>query len=171
MPRVTRVAKARKSQGTCSKCGTKIKAGDPYLWWKFKVGGRRNRCAAPACAPRASDLTQSEFLGQLYDLQEQVSGCRSGDELQELADQVRDLGSEQEDKLSNMPDSLQYSPSGEMLQERADYCSEWADELESHAHEFEELQEAMDAAEDEEAVLEAEEAIENWASSIPDYPG
>ena len=90
MPRVTRVAKAQKAQGSCSKCGKKIAKGDPYIWWKFRFGGKRVRCAE--CPPKPSDLTQSEYLSQVYDLEERIGDINNDDptaaisELESIAD-------------------------------------------------------------------------------------
>ncbi len=63
--------KARKDQGQCGKCGVQINAGNGYKWWKFRHGGRRIRCMNPKCAPRPSDLTQSEYYQTMYGIQEQ----------------------------------------------------------------------------------------------------
>lgn len=142
MPRVTTVKSARKSQGTCGKCGARIKEGDTYRWWKFRYGGRRVRCAKPECTPRASDLTQSAFYGQLYDLQDSLDEAianKDADALRSIADDLRSLGEECSSSRDNMPEGLQDSDTGELLQTRADECESRADELESAADERESL--------------------------------
>lgn len=128
------------------------------------------RCTESACYPRASDLTTSEFLSQLYDLQDQVNKCQDGDTLVDLIAEIQQLGEEQEEKLGNMPDSLQEAPTGELLQERADACTEWADELENHVCEFEEVQSLLDASLTEEDEQAAKDAVENWRTTMPEYP-
>ena len=75
MPRLNVVNKCRKSPGSCGKCGDKIDKGQPYKWWKFRYGGKRVRCAKPECAPKSSDLTQSEFYGTLYGIQEELEAA------------------------------------------------------------------------------------------------
>lgn len=151
MPRVTTVNKARVDQGACGKCSTPIKVGSPYRWWKFRYGGRRVRCMNPACAPRPSDLTQSEFLGTLYDIEETVSTAvaelRDGGEpsdcaqaLRDAAEELRNLGTDCQDKLDNMPESLQQGDTGQLLENRAQECESKADELDSAADEIDSVE-------------------------------
>lgn len=133
MPRVNRVDKARKAQGTCGKCGKEIKAGDPYLWWKFRFGAKHKRCMA--CPPKASDLTQSEFLGQIADFQERdFSDCETIEDLEsakdELISDLESLRDEQEEKRSNMPEGLQEGDVGQLLQERYDALDECINTIE-----------------------------------------
>ena len=150
MARVTLVKKARKDQGSC-KCGTKIKTGDEYRWWQFRFGPRNVRCMKPECAPRGSDLTQSEFLSQLSNIEDSVSealsdfnnGSQPGDlasALSTAADELRTLGEECQEKKDNMPEGLQEGDVGQLLEERASGCEEKADELESAASEIEQLE-------------------------------
>lgn len=133
MPRVTTVAKARKNAGTCEKCGTEIKKGDSYKWWKFRFGGKHVRCSKTECVPRPSDLTQSAFLGTLADLQTNGFTGDTIDDLESERDNIvselESLRDEQEEKKSNMPDSLQESATGELLQERYDALDEAVNEL------------------------------------------
>jgi len=131
MPRVYFVKKARKDYPAFG-----IKKGDSYYWWKFRYGG----IYKSKTRPRPSQLTQSEFLGTIYAIIEEIQDVtiddfNSIDELrdfiEEKAEEIRILGEEQEDKLYNMPESLQDSETGWLLQDRADACYEIADELEN----------------------------------------
>ena len=151
MPRITIVKAAQKNQGECGKCGAKIKKGDGYKWWKFRYGGRRVRCLKPECAPKPSDLTQSEFYGTLYGIQEPVEEAlesfRNGGELGDLASalndaagELRELGEECQGKLDNMPEGLQQGDTGQLLENRAQECESKADELESAANEIESVE-------------------------------
>lgn len=167
MARATFVKSARKAIK-----GTGIKKGDSYYWWKFRYGDKQ----VSKTPPRRSQLTQSDFLGQLYDLEDQLADLVADnylddpsalkDDIQQIADDVRALGGEQADKLSNMPDSLQQGPTGEMLQSRADGCDAWADELEAV-----DVEEADEKGEDEtdeqyqERVREVVWAAIDWANS------
>lgn len=157
MPRVTTVKKAQKAQGTCGKCGAKIKKGDSYRWWKFRFGGRRVRCAKPECTPKPSDLTQSAFYGTLYSIEESVTDAIAdfegggepdalADALRQAAEELRELGEECTSNRDNMPEGLQDSETGELLQNRADECESKADELESAADEVEGLEIQDDTA-------------------------
>lgn len=136
MPRVNRVDKSRKSPGNCGKCGTEIKAGDPYVWWKFRFGGKHIRCGKSECGPKPADLTQSEFLSTLYGIQSQnFEDCESITDLESARDDaVSDLESlrdECEEKRNNMPEQLQDSDSGNLLQGRIDGLQEMIDALQA----------------------------------------
>ena len=135
MPRVTFVKKARKSYP-----GTGIKKGDSYYHWKF----RRGSIHRSLTAPRRSQLTQSEYLGAMYDLEDRFQdalavfrdGTDNGDfdtfsgEVRDIAGEVREQGQNCADRRSNMPDQLQDSENGERLQSRSEACDTLADELE-----------------------------------------
>lgn len=128
MARVITVKKARKDFPEYG-----IKKGETYYWWSFKNGGKFKS----KTYPRRSQLTRSEFLGSLYDIQDAIGELSAdeslADEVNSIASDLRQLGEEQADKLSNMPENLTYSATGELLQERADRCESAADELESVA--------------------------------------
>lgn len=177
MPRVTRVAKARKDQGCCSKCGKPIKAGDPYVWWQNKTtygGIRRNRCKEAACYPKASDLTTSAFRAPLYALQEQLESASCIDDIREIVDELRSLGEEQQEKFDNLPEGFQQGDTGQLLEERANGCEEAASELESQADDWEsewpenrEDHDSADDYEDDDAYTEArEEAFDELKSNL-----
>lgn len=171
MARVTTVNKARKDQGQCGKCGKHIGAGDPYRWWKFRFGGRRIRCMDATCKPKASDLTQSEILGNMYTIQEGVllDGATPADlalQARDVAEQIRsDLVEVIQEKVDNMESGFGHATSAsEELQERGDAFDGWADEIDTAADEAEALGE--DEEEDPEDVLEQardliQEAIDN----------
>lgn len=128
MPRVTHVKKARRALPDHG-----VEVGDEYYWWAFRVG-RSSIKRYSKTYPKPSQLTMSEFLSQVYAIQERIEALEADENLEserdEIVDEIRALGEEQSDKLSNMPDSLQQSPTGELLQGRADECERWADLLE-----------------------------------------
>lgn len=72
MARATFVKKARKDIP-----GTDIKAGESYYWWKFRFGGKHYS----KTPPRRSQLTQSDFLGQLYAIEDEIQGLVADDTL------------------------------------------------------------------------------------------
>lgn len=131
MPKVHRVAKARKDQK-----GAGIKKGDTYYWWKFRYGGKH----VSKTYPKPSQLTQSEYLSGLLSLEETGwSGDTREDAAQsfrDVAGEVQDLGEEQGNRRDNMPESLQDSETGELLQTRADRCEEITQALEEAADEL-----------------------------------
>jgi len=127
MPRVHHVKKARKDNPVCKK-------GESYYWWKFRYGGKR----FSKTYPKSSELTQSEFLSQVYELNERIEDLDVDNikdlkfEIEDIAGEYRQLGEEQEEKLYNMPDHLQdTSDAGELLRERSEGCETVADELEN----------------------------------------
>lgn len=131
MPRVHFVKKARKDID-----GSDIKKGESYYWWKFRYGGKH----VSRTPPKASQLTQSDYLAQIYDIEDEIASLSASEDLkdtaEDLASRFRDLASECEDKLNNMPESLQQGSTGELLQERADACNSAADEFEAIDFEY-----------------------------------
>jgi hypothetical protein len=133
------VKKARKAVPSAG-----VEVGQPYYWWKFRFQGRR----VSKELPRRSQLTNSEFLSQVYDAEDltlagAVADFQQGGDvedlasaLEELAGEIEGWGSECEEKRSNMPESLQDSESGTLLQERAEACEELASELNEAANEI-----------------------------------
>jgi hypothetical protein len=99
-----------------------IAKGESYYWWQFKNSGKH----FSKTAPKPSQLTQSNYLSQLYSIRETIDDitAETADDLQafveDVKSQLEDLKSETESSLENMPDSLQSSPTGELLQERID---------------------------------------------------
>lgn len=127
MARVHFVKKAQKDNPA-------VKKGEPYYWWKFMVGGRGGPKNYSATPPRPSQTTQSEFLGTLGDIEDEISSLAADDGLEgavgDIASRLRELGEEQGAKKENMPEGLQESDTGQMLEDRATRCGEMADELE-----------------------------------------
>lgn len=109
-----------------------IKKGDSYYWWQFAYSSKRKSKERPK---RSQYMTQSDFLGQIYDIEDRLSEISSIEDAESerdsIVDELRSLADECEEKRSNMPDQLQDSGSGEMLQNRYDACNEFADELEN----------------------------------------
>lgn len=128
MPRVTFVNKARKDIPESG-----IKRGDSYFWWKFRFGSKH----VSKTKPKPSQLTQSEYLGSMYSLQEDLEANSGSDDFSSLVSALEDAiaGVEEqkdscEDKRSNMPDHLQDCGTGELLQNRVDACESLIGELE-----------------------------------------
>lgn len=125
MARVNFVKKARKDVPNSD-----IKKGESYYWWKFRFGGKY----VSRTPPKPSQLTQSEFLGQMYAIEERLSALTTdddfGSEIADIVSELENLRDECDDKRSNMPEQLQDSGSGEILQNRTDSVQEMIDELE-----------------------------------------
>ncbi|AWY02841.1 hypothetical protein [Alteromonas phage JH01] len=123
MPKVNFVKAARKDNPVAKK-------GESYYWWAFRYGGKHYSLTPP----KASQLTQSEFLSRYYELSE----IEFADNLEDLKSQrdemvetLEELGDMAQESLDNMPDALQEGDTGQMLQERIDGCEEWKGELEN----------------------------------------
>jgi len=109
-----------------------IHKGESYFWWQFKNGGKN----FSKTRPKESQLTQSNYLSQLYAIQERIEDISADDSsdlesiVDELKSDIESLKDETEESLSNMPESLQSSPTGELLQERIDALETALSELE-----------------------------------------
>lgn len=111
-----------------------IHKGESYWWWQFAFSSKR----ISKTSPSRSQLTQSDFLSQVYELEDKIEGLNGcdpeslSDDVTSIIEDIRTLGEEQEEKQMNMPDHLQYdSPIGEMLGSRVESCEEWATNLEN----------------------------------------
>jgi len=165
MPRVHHVKKARKDNPVCKK-------GESYYWWKFRYGGKQYSLSYP----KASQLTQSEYLGQFYSLQEQVEGLgrpdsredieEFADQLESIASEFESLGEEQDEKKYNMPDQLQDSDIGCLLETRAESCQEAKDAVEEAANELRSLVSDLEEDATDEQVEEACDEAEGHISEI-----
>ena len=119
-----------------------IKKGESYYWWKPRYGGIRRSKTYPS----RQELTQSEFLCRVYDIEDELSSIEidiEGKNKEEIEQEIRDtlesiiseieeLRDECEDKLYNMPEQLQdTSEAGILLQERIDALEDWISEFEN----------------------------------------
>lgn len=139
MARAHFVKKARRNYNDAG-----IKKGESYYWWKFNFSKYIHRSKT---APRRSQLTQSGFLAQLYDIEDNISDMSvenysCGDDIRSDLDSfigdIQSLLDECQNNLDNMPEHLQESSSsGETLRERIDALEGWISELESINCDFE----------------------------------
>jgi len=110
-----------------------IKKGDSYYWWQFAFSSK----SFSKKPPKPQQLTRSDFLISVYDIQDRISGMQPetfedfNNERDEIVNDIQELATEQEEKRDNMPETLQDSATGELLQERHDSMDEWASEIES----------------------------------------
>lgn len=186
MPRVMTVEKARKSPGTCGKCGKKIPEGASYRHWKFRYGGKRIRCAT-CPRPRASELTNSDKLSRCYaageSIEDAIDQFRKDGEIEDLrsalegaAEEIREVAEEYRDSSSNVESGMNGNrmPICDELEEKADNLDSKADEIEQAAGDVEEFDEDQAREEAEEEAKEggkdgptAEEILkdkkETWA--------
>lgn len=182
MPRVTHVKAARKANPVAQ-------VGESYYWWKFRFGGKR----FSKTYPKRSQLTQSEYFGTLYDIDDQraaisidvseydvegttfealLADAKSDAQamLEEVQSAINDLAEECTERRDNMPDALQYSPTGELLEERSEACEAVSQEIDSAVSEIDSVEiEAVDPEdyEDADELREAQaEAFSNACEEI-----
>lgn len=125
MPRVHHVKSARKDNPVA-------KVGESYYWWKFNFGQKM----FSKTPPRRSQLTQSAFLSEMYDIEDEINSFSASDMeevdsfIDDIRDRLRNLRDETQSSLDNMPYHLQEtSDSGILMQERVDNVDAMIDEL------------------------------------------
>lgn len=136
MPRLHFVKKARKDNPA-------VKAGESYYWWKFRYAGKRYSKERP----RRSQLTQSAYLGTVYDLEDALVAFGDAADTEGLVLDLDNLRDECENSLDNMPQILQEtSESGMLLQERIDALEDGIQLLQDlELGEIEEPEDRLDA--------------------------
>jgi hypothetical protein len=116
-----------------------IDVGDSYYWWAFKNGPKQYSINKP----RRSQLTRSEFLSGLYELEDEIAEYELKDiqveettedtlqtDMDEWVSRIEELRDGCQDRLDNMPEGLQESSdSGMLLQERIDGLNDWITDL------------------------------------------
>lgn len=117
-----------------------VKKGQEYFTWTLY--GRAPQISIDY--PKRQQLTGSDFLCQVYDLEDRISELECEDidslksEIDEIISDINSLADEQDEKRNNMPESLQDAPTGELLQNRYDSLQEWASNLEGVSIDFDE---------------------------------
>jgi hypothetical protein len=175
MPRVHKVERALKDR---PKIG--VKKGESYYWWKVRLKGCKSGTRYESKEmPKPSQLTQSQYLKAIYELQEENWVGRDFDGIEDrrndVMQRIQEILDEQQEKLDNMPDGLQQGDTGQLIQERIDCLQSAIDDLEgieipeeSDYNDNEELKEEygdIDTWKDEEANSKYEE-IDNAISSL-----
>lgn len=172
MPKV--YTQTARKEYKCGKCGGSILPGEPYK----KLMGRyiATRYACAGCKFKRSETTSSDYLSQLYDLQDDFA---IDDEVsvEDLIAELENLRDEQQEKLDNMPEQFQEADTGQLIQERIDSiegaidtleCLEWPneDEVREQINDAEDSDEGIDElVKDElkrltyEVINEAQEAL------------
>jgi len=143
MPRVNQVKRSQKDQGACGRCGKALPKGSPYVWIKFRHGGRRIRCTDSACRFRPSDLTQSKMSG-VYAAQENaedsigdlcsVEGIKGLAE--ETADSIVEVAEEYQESADSIHDSFSESTTADECEEKAEGLNDWAETIRDSVSDF-----------------------------------
>lgn len=170
MPKVHKVEKARKPNAVVTQEDidkhTEANPTASYYHWTTRPGGRGKGIKHYSKTyPKASQLTSSPFLSQLYSLKENDFDCCStaeelNDKIEEIRSELEDMRDEVGTSLDNMPENLrESSSSGEMLQSRYDCLEEAINELDG-------IQSEIDL--DEESESEMDEALPDLISRSND---
>lgn len=199
MPRINTVAKCRKDQGRCSRCGVELPVGSAYIYWEFRYGGTHKRCTAQACYPRPSELTGSEKMCWALEAQELLEdfanrsdsdydgytedeAVAAWEEIREFAaeakDEAHDKAQEASEGYQESADAMaEYFDGSDKHQELESLAQElecWADQIESIDTdvELEFIEGGMESPGEvfEAALQELKGQFEDAAQSIPDFP-
>jgi len=128
---------------TCQKCGRQIKKGEKYIRFKINRFSKEGiRCVD--CKPKKSELTTSEFLSRVYELEEELHSLENItieeyiDRVRRVINELNELKDETEEKLYNMPEQLQNSDTGSLLEGRIENLDVMIDDLEDALYRLEE---------------------------------
>lgn len=121
-----------------------IEKGQKHYHWVLKTGPRSSREFRQIAPPKQSQLTTSEYLGTLYDIQDSIGAATDGDGIRVCADELETLASETREKYENMPEGLQQGDTGQLLEERADNCDAAATAITEACDEYDSAIEEID---------------------------
>lgn len=115
----------------CQRCKRTINKGESY--YKIIQQFRPERIRCNDCRPERSELTSSEYLSRLWNLQDHIDNydLRSEEGKDDLYSELESQRDDLQERLDNMPEQLQYAPTGEMLQERIDAIQSAIDDIDS----------------------------------------
>lgn len=169
MPQVNTVAKSRKDQGTCGKCGKALPKGTPYRHWSFRYGGKYIRCMD--CKISRGELTQSK-LGPIYDAQDEAAesvGAWSADEgVSELQSLLSGLAETVQEAVDEYTEAAEHFGGQGENQERAEELEGYVAELESAENDLEEFDEDGATDEIKEELREKDESDLKEGKTLPD---
>lgn len=129
MGKVVRIQKSRK-EWKCSKCGTVIAVGEPYLKGELNFSKPIIRCTK--CGLEHWEVTTSDYQLEagaiLYHWRDNYEVSEEGRD--GLVMDLETISDNLQDRLDSMPEGLQQGDTGVLLQERIDYIQSAIDELE-----------------------------------------
>ena len=130
--------KSRKAY-TCSKCKKRITKGSTYSRFATNRFAKEVKLCMN-CQPTRSQMTSSDFLQQMYAIEDNIQGFSFetlSDDISNAVSEIESLRDQCQEKLDNMPEQLQESSSaGQTLQSRVESCEDMISELEGIDIEF-----------------------------------
>lgn len=160
--RVTTVAKSRKDQGKCGRCGKELPAGTGYLYWLpyFRSNYKMVRCLDAGCFPPISERESSK-AATIYAAQESfeanVGDLITKDDIEAAVQEVADAITEVREEYESALDGWEYG--NEQLQEKVDHYESQASELDGWTFDGADEWELCDEHDEAEADRE-DEAVE-----------
>ena len=110
-----------------------VKRGESYYWWKLPFGNK----TCSAAYPGRSQLTNSDYLGCVFDLQDSLSDFTIDDAsdfeamIEEVSDVIADIQEQCQTNLDNMVPNLHVAPNGRLLVARLAILGEVQAELDA----------------------------------------
>lgn len=177
MARLTRVAHARKEGLTCERCQVEIAKGDPYQWWKFRLGGKHIRCMkhTPASWERESNSKRQSVMqaeDAVMDAQAAEDQQEAIDKLQEAIDYAENVRDEFQSAVDSWADTnLQYSYQYEAFESAVQELEDWLSDAEGALSDLQGW-EPEEVVEDPDSDIEPEvdEGWREYVDGLPDFP-
>lgn len=157
--------KARKEY-TCEKCHKTINKGDDY----FRIEGMymRTRFRCKDCKPERSELTTSDYLSWLWDLQDHLESqydFSDPDIAEQIANDLNEKADELQEQLDNMPEQFQETSDSAMtLQTRIESLQNAANDIECCEYPDEESEDFQEDDDEPTFILEASNDSEFFKS-------
>lgn len=180
--RLNTVKSARKPGMKCGVCQTPIEKGMPYVWWKFRFGGRYIRCMAhkPQAWERESNSKRQDLMRASDALDNARSETTATDAINALTE-ARDYAESAKDEFDNAVQSwtgtnLEYSENYQNFESAVSELEDFISDVEDAMSELESLDEPDEAAfEDDpdgydDAQAEYESDLQRILDDIPDVP-
>jgi hypothetical protein len=138
MVRVERVTAARKSPGVCGACRQPIAAGEPYVHWSFRYGGKHVRHEKPECQPHPWELVGNPKRQDLMRASQAWADAFNADTAEEAAAHLEDAAGFARSAAEQFQDAvdgwqgtgLENSEQYATFESAADELDTWADEAE-----------------------------------------
>jgi predicted RNA-binding Zn-ribbon protein involved in translation (DUF1610 family) len=151
------VNKARKSPGTCRKCGKVIAVGESYVHFKFRYGSKQIAHNTPACRPTADERESNPKRAAHNRATGLVTLAKSATTPQDAAGFLREAMEAVEEIVGDLESSLsswsgtnfEYGEMAESFQTTKDELNDWIANAEEWADDLEGMDEAPDEPGDE----------------------